>query len=133
MEEQPVIEEVPSVLRLDELVNEYEALVQQETNFKTFLEDNLLNISLTNIRPTLLQWIASGYPDSYRILSFQVPLPVAGCSDGVTRSIYEFISFCANIPFADIMTGLQDRLIGITVGYITEGRTFSIVVSKPES
>lgn len=125
-----MIEEVPSVLRLDELLNDYEVLVQQENSFKTYLADTLLNMNLTTIRPILLQWIASGYPDSYRILTIQVPLPATTCSDGVARNMYEFISFCANMPFTDIMIALQDRLIGIKVGYITEGRTFSIVVSK---
>ena len=122
--------DVPSILRLDELESEHETLAQKEASFKTFLINNLLNIDLNTIRPTLLQWIAQGYPDSYRLLTIQVPLPGSVCSDGVPRGLYEFISFCAGMPFQDIMSTLQQRLIGMNVGYITEGMSFSVVVSK---
>ena len=120
---------VTSVIRLDDLQNEYNVLVQRETTFGNFLTTNILGLDINTLKRILISWAAVGYPDMYRILPIYVDLPDK-CSDGVVRDVYEYIEFCANISLTDILNSIQQKLDGIKVNYITEGRTITIIVSK---
>ena len=132
VEETPVpVEETPvtTVIRLDDLQNDYSVLLQREIAFGTFLITNIVGLDINTLKRTLIGWAASGYPDMYRILPIQVDLPDR-CSDGVVRNVYEYIEFCAKLSLTDILNSIQQKLDGIKVNYITEGRTITVIVSK---
>ncbi len=86
-------------------------------------------ISFETLRSSLLQWATKGFPNAYTI--YEVPMVApALCSDGVARSLPDYIVFCSGKTINEHVDVLQQRLIDITVSYAYTGSTILIVVSK---
>ena len=130
MEEQQLGEQpVAQIITLEDLQSEHDVLVQKEAAFASFLLSNVVNVDVSVLRPTLIQWAAQGYPASYRILPIQIDLPEL-CSDGVRRDVYQYLTFCTGMTFDAILNAVQQKFVGIVVDYITEGTTITLLVSK---
>jgi hypothetical protein len=127
-EPEPVLPSYIPTVSLEDLLSSQEALHFKEQTDKI----NLLKISvpdMNDIRKKLLVWASKGFPDLYSVLSFPLASPDL-CSDGVQRSLNEYIGFCSGKPLNDHIAVLQGYLHGIEVDYVYSTNTLSIVVSR---
>jgi hypothetical protein len=57
-------------------------------------------------------------------------VPPETCSDGVKRSLSEYVTFLTEKTMPELIAGLQARLPDITVSFATTGPEILIVVTK---
>lgn len=118
----------PPPITLDELLNSFEALKQKEAADKALLEQIGL-MSHETLKQKLLTWAAAGFPNAYEIL--QVPIiPPRHCSDGVTRSLIDYAVFCSGKFLYEHIAVLQEKVVGVSLGYTNSGPHIAIVVTK---
>jgi hypothetical protein len=120
---------VPDVITLEDIQNEQTVLLQNETNFKDFLTQNILNVSLATIRPRLIHWARLNYPYGYTIISVPFSVPQS-CSDGVHRSLREYIEFCLGTSIDDMITALSQKITGVILSVRVSQSLFEIIVIK---
>ena len=116
------------IATISELLSSYEATKLQESKDKTALSV-LLTENGNSLRSPLFQWAALGFPDIYILQSFTVT-PPSVCSDGVTRTMIEYIEYLLETNLTTLITGLQSRLMGIQVSFSILGQAFRIHVSR---
>lgn len=105
-------------LSLEDLLSSQEILLQIEQLNKTTLE--LLNV--TTLKKNLLAWAAAGFTDSINVYSFHIQKPplVAGlytCSDGVNRTIWDYIVFFLGYPILTLVERIQANLRDIKLTF----------------
>ena len=105
-------------LSLDDLLSSQEILLEIEELNKKNLE--LLN--LTTLKKNLLAWAAAGFTDSINVYSFSIQKPpvVAGlytCSDGVNRTIWDYIVFFLGYPILTLVERIQANLKDIKLTF----------------
>ena len=118
----------PIVITLTELLSSQEALLAKEKADRI----NLLTISNPNIvelRPKLLSWASKGFPENYSVLSFPLAAP-SSSSDGVARSLNDYIVFCSGKSIGDHIASFQQVLDGIQAGFVYGSGVLSVVVSR---
>lgn len=121
---------VPFVISLEQLQTSTQALQVQEAGYASQFSA-IWNPNQDSLHASLLQWTSAGFPDIYVIMSFPVTLPPI-CSDGVTRNIYDYFTFCSGRTIVSAISQLQSFLTGINVSYIASPTTISICVSKSQ-
>lgn len=115
-------------IAIDDLLNDVAVLRQKETADKGALE-SISALSGSSLRSMLVTWAAQGFPNAYPILEVSVQ-PPAKCSDGVTRSLADYIAFVSGKSLAEHVGILQGRMTGIVASFAWTGQTILIVVSK---
>jgi len=113
-----IIDGATPFLSLDDLLSSQEILLQIEQLNKTNLE--LLN--LTTLKKNLLAWAAAGFTDSINVYSFPIQKPpvVVGlytCSDGVNRTIWDYIVFFLGYPILTLVERIQGTLKDIKLTF----------------
>jgi hypothetical protein len=118
----------PPPIRLEDILGEQQLLVSQESADKTMLE-SIGTISYDTLKPRLIQWAASGFPNAYTIYEIAIRSPPL-CSDGVARSLQDYIEFVSGKSISDHVAPLQTRLPDFVVSFAYSGHSILIVVSK---
>jgi hypothetical protein len=130
---EPVPEEqttpIVDIITLEDIQNEQIVLLQSETDFKNFLTQNILNVSLASIRPRLIQWATLQYPYGYTLISVPITLPHI-CSDGIARSASDYIEFCLGTPISEVISTLSKRITGVILTCRVSPTLFEIIVIK---
>jgi hypothetical protein len=130
----PVAEPVPvepvpeAPVAIEDLLNDVFVIQQKESSDKASLL-GVSNLSAASLRPMLVSWAGQGFPNAYPILDLSIQ-PPAKCSDGVARSLADYIEFVSGKSLAEHVAVLQSRMTGIVVSYAWTGQTILIVVSK---
>ena len=125
----PIPEPVPEApVAIEDLLNDVFVVRQKETSDKSILE-GINGLSAGTLRSMLVSWAAQGFPNAYPLLDLSIQ-PPAKCSDGVTRSLADYITFVSGKTLAEHVAVLQSRMTGITASYAWTGQTILIVVSK---
>ena len=119
---------VTYLLTLDQLMTTQNSARQQETTDRTDLQA-LVTPNMNQLNPLFIQWAASGFPDNYTLLSFNIVSP-SPCSDGVTRNMYDYISFLIGMDMSAAIVRFDGFFQGMTIAYNMTGSTLTIVVSK---
>jgi hypothetical protein len=106
------------LISIEELLSSQEILLQIEQLNKTNLE--LLNV--TTLKKNLLAWAAAGFTDSINVYSFPIQKPpvVVGlytCSDGVNRTIWDYIVFFLGYPILTLVERIQGTLKDIKLTF----------------
>jgi hypothetical protein len=115
-------------ISIQDILGSAEVVQNQEAGDKAKLEAIGL-ISFETLRASLLQWATRGFPNAYTI--YEVPMTAPSvCSDGVTRSLPDYIIFCSGKTINEHVDVLQQRLVDITVSYAYTGAVILIVVSR---
>jgi len=87
------------------------------------------NPNLTIINPKLLQWTSLGFPNAFNLLSFTIiPLPI--CSDGVSRNLYNYVSYLIGNDLSAQTQIFQQNFVDIACGYTIDVNTVGICISK---
>lgn len=84
---------------------------------------------LSSLTPKLLEWTSLGFPNTFNLVSITIiPLPI--CSDGVSRSFYDYVSYLIGIDISAQTQLFQQNFVDITCGYTIDGNTLGICISK---
>lgn len=118
----------PGPITLADILAATEVLQQKEASDKALLE-TIGSQSFESLRTTLIQWGVAGFPNAYPILTVPVTPPTV-CSDGVQRSLTDYIAFCSGKTIAEHVAVLQAKLDGMTVMYANFSGVLTIVISK---
>jgi hypothetical protein len=113
---------------MEDILAATEVLQQKEATDKALLE-TIGAQSFESLRTTLIQWGVAGFPNAYPILTLPVT-PPALCSDGVQRSLPDYILFCSEKTMDAHIAILQTKLVGMTVMYANFGNGVTIVISR---
>jgi len=118
----------PDVLTLADLLADQDLLLAKEAVDKNRLE-SIGSQSVQGLKPKLLEWLMKGKPDGFPILQLEI-VPPAQCSDGVARSLPDYIEFCSGKTIQDHVGLLQAKLPDILVSFANIGGMVSVTVLK---
>jgi hypothetical protein len=125
----PYIEAVPEpdFLSLDDILNDQELLIAKELSDKNLL-DQIGSQHVSMLKPKLVEWVGRGKPNAYPVMTLSI-YPPSKCSDGVSRNLPEYITFCSGKSIEEHVGLLQTKLSGISVSFANIGGNVAIVVS----
>jgi hypothetical protein len=115
-------------ISLADILSAVEVLQQKEVADKALL-DGIGNATFESLRPTLITWAAQGFPAAFTLMEVAVT-PPAQCSDGTTRDIAGYITFCSGKTIEEHVALLQAKLSGMTVSFTNLGYAIGIVVMR---
>ena len=118
----------PSTISLSDIISAVEVVQNKEAQDKTTLE-SIGTLSFEGLKSSLIQWANAGYPNAYKVHEVSVT-PPGVCSDGVTRNLADYITFCSGKTIHEHVAVLQARMTDISVSFAYTGLTIIIVVSK---
>lgn len=121
--------EVPDIVSLEDIMSYQSVLLQRENDTKILLTNSMLNVSASSLKPVLLQWATAGFPSSFVLLELEIN-PPSVCSDGVSRSVSEYINFCLGDASQQLYSSLTPKLPGCLISYAITGTKFTAYISK---
>jgi hypothetical protein len=116
------------VIDISELLASHAAVQAQEATDRATLSV-LLNETRDTLRPQMFVWAAAGFPPIYVVQQFTVS-PPAICSDGVARSVYDYVVYLLGQEMGPTIAAIQALCIGVQISYSFQGNTLRIHVSK---
>lgn len=119
----------PDILTLDDLLADQDLVLAKEAVDKSRL-DSIWGQSVQALKPKLLEWVMKGKPDGFPILELKI-VPPAACSDGVARSLADYIEFCSGKTIHEHVGLLQAKLPDIRVSFANVGGAVAVTVLKP--
>ena len=87
----------------------------------------LLNPNVGDMKTKLAAWVAGGFRGSCDLFCIQITAPNV-CSDGASRSLFEYIEFVSGKTYLDHINKIQSILTGFEVGYRCSPKEFVICV-----
>lgn len=129
-EDVPVPEPAPPVFlfTLNDLLSEHDLLLKKEAEDRA-LVDTIEFPDTTNLKSKLIEWATAGFPDSFPIFSITVN-PPGTCSDGVSRSLFDYVQFVSGVSIAEKMARLTAKLQGMYVLCSYSGNTITFHVFR---
>lgn len=118
----------PAPITLSDILNDIQVLQQKEVTDKAAL-DSIGNSTADSLRPKLIAWGLANFPNAYTLMEVTVS-PPAQCSDGVTRNLADYITFCSGKTIQEHVALLQEKLTDMTVSFANLGYAIAIVVSR---
>jgi hypothetical protein len=91
--------------------------------------DGIASLPYTVVRATLAQWATLGFPNAYTMHEIPISVPPL-CSDGVSRTLDEYITFCSGKSIQEHVALLQERMPDIAVGFTYTGNSIRLVVTR---
>jgi hypothetical protein len=126
--DEPIVILPPPVISINDILSSVELVTQKETADKATLE-SIGTISFNDLKNKLLTWGTLGFPNVYEIYRIVITPPTV-CSDGVSRSLGDYIEFCSGKPIQDHVAVLQQRVQDMTISFTNMGTYIGIVVTK---
>lgn len=124
----PPYEPPPEILTLGDLLADHDLVVAKEAADKSQL-DSIGGQPVQALKPKLLEWVMKGKPDGFPILQMMIqPPPI--CSDGVARSLPDYIEFCSGKTIQEHVGLLQAKLPDIRVSFANISGAVSVTVLK---
>jgi len=118
----------PPQITLADILAAAELVTQKEAQDKAQLE-SIGTISFEALRMTLIQWAKAGFPNAAPIYSVAIT-PPATCSDGVTRSLSDYVPFVTGKTMTELIAPLQARCPEFVVSFATTGPEILVVISR---
>ena len=115
----------PPPLSIADLLADQSVLEAKEQDDKQLFDA----IGSLSLKPQLLQWARQGFPNAFCVYEIPVGVPSV-CSDGVSRSLAEYIPYCSGRTIHEHVALLQEKLLDITVTFSYTGSSIQIVVLK---
>jgi hypothetical protein len=119
---------VPDVLTMADILGEHSVLVAKEQADGDAIR-SLGTTSVLGLKSVFVEWASKGFPDNYPLLTVQVAPPPL-CSDGVARSLPDYIVYCAGNPLSHYIDILQAKLPDIRVSYANLGGSLAAILSR---
>lgn len=118
------------VITLADILGATEIVRQKEAADKAALE-SIENVTFDSLRSKLIQWASAGFPNAFTILEVSI-VPPSVCSDGITRTLSEYIIYCSGKTLEERVAVLQTKLPDIQVSFANTGSSIVIIVSKQD-
>jgi hypothetical protein len=118
----------PPPITLADILAATEVITQKEAQDKSALE-SIGTVSFDALRTTLIQWAKNGFPNASPLYAVAVTPPDT-CSDGVKRTLSEYVTFVTGKTMAELIAPLQARCPEFVVSFATTGPEILVVVSK---
>ena len=100
-------------ITLEEIMNEHTVLLTKEAQDKSLL-DEIGTQHVSVLKPKLIEWVSAGKPNAFPIMTLNIQ-PPARCSDGISRGLSDYITFCSGKSIQEHVGTLQLKLVGIQV------------------
>ena len=118
----------PDILTFADIETDHVVLLAKETADGTALR-TIGTMSVLGMKPVFVDWYAKGCPNAFPVYSAKItPPPV--CSDGIVRSLADYIVFCSGSTIQEHIALFQAKLPDIQVSYANLRGDVSVVVSK---
>ena len=124
---EPVVVEPPRIT-VAELLSSQQLLLQKEATDSATL-GGIGSMSTETLRARLIQWASAGFPNAYTIYTVVIAPPTL-CSDGVSRTLADYITFCSGKTIQEHVALLQAKVDDIQVSFAYTGSEIMIVVTK---
>ena len=119
---------IPDVLTMADILGEQSVLVAKEQADGLAIQ-SFGTSSVVGLKPVFVEWASKGFPDNYPLLKVEVaPPPI--CSDGVARSLPDYIEYCSGNSLAHHIGLLQAKLPDIRVAYANLGGSLAAILSR---
>jgi hypothetical protein len=118
----------PPQITLADILAATELVAQKEAQDKAALE-SIGTLSFEALRATLVQWARAGFPNASPVYSVAITPPET-CSDGVKRTLSDYVPFVSGKTMAELIAPLQARCPEFVVSFATTGPEILIVVSR---
>jgi hypothetical protein len=125
---QPAVEQPLEVIRLDEILSIPEVRRQREAADNSTLQ-TIANPNLSDIRNRLVAWATDGFAGDCILFSISIQAPDV-CSDGVTRSLAEYIQFVSGKTIHEHTDLLRLRLPDFVVSFVWMGSIIQFRASR---
>jgi hypothetical protein len=113
---QPAVDAPFEVIRLDEILGVVDVQKRREDEDASRLQQ-IANPNLVDIRNRLVQWGSLGFVGSCTLFSIAITTPER-CSDGVVRSLSEYIQFVSGKTIYEHLDLLRLRLPDFVVSFV---------------
>ena len=113
---EPAIEPPLEVIRLEEILSVPEVRKRKEDADAATLQ-TIANPNLVDIRNRLVQWATNGFAGDCVLFSITI-VPPDVCTDGVTRSVSDYIVFVSGKTIYEHLDLLRLRLPDFTVSFV---------------
>lgn len=124
----PILPTPPAPITLADILAATEVIEQKEAQDKAALE-SIGTISFETLRVNLIQWAKAGFRNATPLHSVAISPPET-CSDGVKRSLSEYVPFVSGKTMTELIAPLQTRCPEFVVSFATTGPEILIVVSR---
>ena len=116
------------IATIDQLVTQQSVALAQETADRAALLP-LTNPGSYGFTPALQAWASAGFPalGDLVTITFNPPSP---CSDGTTRTVYEYVSYLLGKDLGAATMALDAKFLGITIAYVLQSNTLRICASR---
>jgi hypothetical protein len=115
-------------ITIADILNEQQLVLQKEANDKSALEA-IGTMTCDSLRSTLIHWASIGFPNAYTLMQVSIT-PPAVCSDGASRGLADYITFCSGKTINEHVNILQQKLPDMAVSFANMGSHIAIVVSR---
>jgi hypothetical protein len=116
------------IATIDQLVTQHSlALAQEATDRAALLP--LTNPGSFAFTPALQAWASDGFPALGALVTITLN-PPSPCSDGTTRTVYEYVSYLLGKDLGAATVALDAQFLGITIAYVLQANTLRICASR---
>ena len=112
------------IATIDQLVTQQSLALQQEEADRTALLP-LTNPGSFAFIPGLQAWASAGFPALGALVTITLN-PPSPCSDGTTRTVYEYVSYLLGKDLGAATVELDAKFLGITIAYVLQSNTLRI-------
>jgi len=123
-----IVPEIPDILTMADILGEQSLLLAKEVADG----DAIRAIGTTpvlGLKPVFVEWVTLGCPDNYPLLKVEIRPPPT-CSDGVVRSLPDYIEFCSGNSLSHHIALLQAKLPDIHVAFANLGGSIAAILSR---
>jgi hypothetical protein len=119
---------VPEVLTMADILGEQSVLIAKERADGDAIR-SFGTASVLGLKPVFVEWASKGFPDNYPLMKVEInPPPV--CSDGVVRSLPDYIEYCSGNSLSHHISLLQAKLPDIRVAFANLGGSLAAILSR---
>jgi hypothetical protein len=123
-----IVPDAPDILTMADILGEQSILLAKEQADGSAIRA-IGTTSVLGLKPVFVDWATKGCPDNYPLLKVEV-IPPPTCSDGVIRSLPEYIEFCSGNSLSHHIGLLQAKLPDIRVAFANIGGSVAAILSR---
>jgi len=113
---------------IDQLVTQHSLALQQEATDRSALLP-LTSPTSYGYTSALQSWASDGFPPLGTLITITLN-PPSPCSDGTTRTVYEYVSYLIGKDLGAATVALDAQFLGITIAYVLQANTLRICASR---
>jgi len=117
------------IATIDQLVTQHSLALQQEATDRAALLP-LTSPTSYGYTSALQSWASDGFPALGTLITIALN-PPSPCSDGTTRTVYEYVSYLIGGKDLGAATvDLDAQFLGITISYVLQANTLRLCASR---